>query len=242
MAAVITLRLFDGETPDIKAPTVLNAVATTAELFQLAGLEKANDWFTIHKLLGQPSATACLDIAAKLSEVQILLKAGDHLRLQMAMDALQEDALTDMLENYINATNHQNPKEHTPADGWAYVLWSSDEPDGVVAAVTELTIDEAIADIKTPKGHPVGVLAAWQVYRPNVASEVISALLSDLRLAGDLHVAERGTAGTATLGVIKDSIEAILIADELLVRSPWHFDVRLDNIATDSRPPHQTMG
>ncbi|MCS4090157.1 hypothetical protein [Rhizobium sp. BK176] len=228
MAASITLRLLDGETPDPRAKATVNGLADAADLFRIAGQEDANDWYTVHKSLGQPSATLCLEISSKLLEVRSLLTTGDERAARRVLDELADDALPDMLENYVNSTKHQNATAHTESDGWAYVLWSSGEPEAVIAAVTELTIDEALADMKASKGHPLGVLAAWQVYRPSVAAEKLSELLANLRLDGDLYVVERGTTGTATLGTIKDSIEAMLVADDLLVRSPWHFDEKFE--------------
>jgi hypothetical protein len=234
MAAAITLRLLDGETADPKATSTLNGLGDAADLFKIAGQEDANDWYTVHKSLGQPSATLCLEISVKLQEARALLKEGDQRSARRVLDGLVEDALPDMLENYVSSTKHQNPTTHTESDGWAYILWSSGEPDAVIAAVTELTIDEAITDIKAPRGHPLGVLAAWQVYRPSVAAEKLSELLADLRLDRDLYVVERGTSGTAALGTIKDSIESMLAAEDFLVLSPWHFDETVEVTAASN--------
>jgi hypothetical protein len=234
MAAAITLRLVDGETADPKASSTVNALGDAVDLFKAAGQEDANDWYTVHTLLGQPSTSLCLEISDKLLQVRTFLKSGDDRSARRVLDELVDDALPDMLESYVNSTKHQNPTAHSDADGWAYVLWSSGEPEAVIAAVTELTVGEAIADRKAPRGHPLGVLAAWQVYRPTEASEKLSELLAELRLDGDLYVAERGTNGTATLGNIKDSIEAMLVAEELLVRSPWHFDMEFETAAAET--------
>lgn len=231
MGAAITLKLLDGETSDPKSSSTVNALGEAADLFKIAGQEESNDWYTAHKLLGQPSASLCLEISAKLLDVRSQLRAGDERSARRILDGLVDDALPDMLENYLGATKSQNPTAHTESDGWAYILWSSGEPEAVIAAVTELTVDEAIADLKAPKGHPHGVLAAWQVYRPSEASEKLAELLAELRLDGDLYVVERGTSGTATLGAIKESIEAMFVAEGLLVQSPWHFDEKVESSA-----------
>jgi hypothetical protein len=233
MAVTITLQLFDADAPEIK-PATSNALATVAELFQEAGLEDSNEWYTIHKLFGQPSAWLCLRMGDKLLEARSCLSEGDAARARDILYELHDDALPEMLESYLNTTKHQNPTSHDEPDGWAYVLWSSDEPDGVIMAATELTIDEAIAHITTPRGHPLGVLAAWQVYRPEIAAKRISALYGDLRIDGDMYVVERGATGAATLGSIKDVIETMLVQEQLLVRSPWHFEERPDTTAPRS--------
>jgi hypothetical protein len=233
MGLSIVLDALDGTSRSLTATPVVNAFGTAAEVFRIAGGESASDWFTVHKLLGQPSSALCLEIGDFLSDAGQRLAAGDERAARSVFEDLHDRAVPDMIENYLNTTNHQKAASHSEADGWAYILWSSAEPDAVIAAVTELTVDEAISG-RGKRGHPLGVLAAWQVYRPEEVTRKVADLLSGLCLDADIHVVERGLNGTATLGMIKDTIEQMLVADDLLVPSPWHFDIGLEAVASST--------
>jgi len=225
--------LVSGEMPRPSA-ALLERVATVKDMFAAVAVGAANDWFTISKYLGHPSAELSRKAAASIHELHTATTLKDTARFSRASSFLTDEPIVEMLENYRASTAEgQQPQDEIE---WAFLLWSSSWRDTLVAGSCDGTIEEAAAEVsaENPDFDPYGVVAAWLVHDTERAFQDIDRVLTEFLVRDDgIYRIDPGEA--------KAKIDALLAATDNIVMSPWHVDAAPPNAApTPTTTPTST--
>lgn len=199
----------------------LTDLKRVAYMFDCAQAAHRPGWFLLAQNLGYPSHLLARAVTEKMSAAQIAIENGDKTALKNALDFLHDEAVVEMLDNYIELAKGIRVQ---PEQGFAYLAWTADDRPELAVGASSSSMPEILAELgsgdRVGRERNWGVLGAWLVHDPELAATKIAQMFEGegSRVAGSaVYVGERARAAT------KD-IEAMLISTSNLVLSPWHVD------------------
>lgn len=192
-----------------------------AYIFDVTQAAHRPGWFVQAQTIGNPSHVLARAVTETLTAAQAAITNRDEAALRNALDFLHDEAVTEMLENYITlAKGGSQPDE----DGFAYLAWTADHRPEITVGASSGNMAAILADLGSRSGiggrRTWGVLGAWLVHDPEMAQAHIDRMfeLKGTGIRGSTaYLHERAKEG------IKE-IEAMLISTDNLILSPWHVD------------------
>lgn len=181
-------------------------------------------WFLQAQNLGYPSHVLARAITEHMASAQIAIENDDWSALRKATDFLHDEAVVEMLDNYIGvAKGVPQPIEQ----GFAYLAWRKDGRDELAVGASSGSLPDILSGLgsrgSVSTGRNWGVLGAWLVHDPGSAEEEIARMAR-----GDWNVVSGSPAYIADRArqIIID-VESMLISTCNLILSPWHADDEL---------------
>jgi hypothetical protein len=196
--------------------THIRDLKNVAKIFDRAQGACSADWFRQSASIGHPSHLLARRITEALSSLHLHLVNGDQAKARSDLDFLHDEAVTEMLENWIAAFKGEKvPTER----GWAYLSWKSDHiysliPGADAGSMKEILEKLAVRFARREDNY--GLVAAWLVHDPEFAAETFRDLFAGY--------SDRNGAYSLDMGKMSGAMEAALLASDNLVLSPWHIE------------------
>jgi len=207
--------LSSGEMPP-STPETFAALNTIKGMFARIFVGDCYDWYTTSRLLGHPSAELSSQVAHRISDLRDAILRGDGTAFAENVNFLTDDFVDAMLDNYLDIA--ERAKHPVEEEGWAYILWSSKEPDALFIGAAGGYIEEVTYALRAPdpEGQPYGVLAAWLVHDAVDAYRSLAKRLAPYSLGGGFYRMD--------LGLAKHAVAETLSLSNNTVLSPWHVE------------------
>lgn len=185
------------------------------KIFNRAQAANFSDWFLQAFRMGHPSHLLARTVTETLATLQNCIARDDLSSLIACVDFLHDEAVVEMLENYIDLQKGQVQPLET---GWAYLVKINGD-SGLIVGAGDGTMYDAIHEISADnrkRSSDISLLGAWLVHDPQAAASAISEEFSG-------QINRRGRL-FANIARVTERIEGALMGSENLVLSPWHAD------------------
>ncbi|MNU27257.1 hypothetical protein D3C71_156430 [compost metagenome] len=196
--------------------THIRDLKNVAKIFDRAQGARSADWFRQSASIGHPSHLLARRITEALSSLHLNLVNDDQVKARSDLDFLHDEAVTEMLENWITAFKG----ERVPTErGWAYLSWKSDHICSLIPGADDGSMKEILESLAVRfarREDNYGLVAAWLVHDPQLATETFRELFAGYP--------DRNGAYSLDMGKMSSVMEAALLASDNLVLSPWHVE------------------
>jgi hypothetical protein len=213
IAVARTIDLILSGKPNERDQVHITDINHVGKIFDRSQAACFGDWFRQSASIGYPSHLLARRVTETLASLQRHLDGRDYSGAKNDLDFLHDEAVTEMLENWISVhKGERGPVER----GWAYLAWKSGRGDRVIPGVGNGNMTEILA--RLAKGDSrgesnYGLVRTWLVHDPASARDSLREV-----------IAERSGDSSLDLGRMSDEIEVALLQADNLVLSPWHVD------------------
>lgn len=211
--------ILQGDAMPASNDRLLQSLSIVKGLFSRVATGDKCEWFTVSRLLGHPSSILSNIASKRLAFVRAALIENKPTVFDEAVSRLYRDYIPEMLEYYLSMT--VKASHPIVEESWAYILWSSSEPDALHIGAAGGTVEHVLGRLRRehPDNDAYGILATWLVH------DAVDAY-RDIHQALDEHALGEGFF-RMNLGDAKFTVTRVLRRTNNLSHSPWHADQAL---------------
>lgn len=211
-----SLALIDSKDVPWQSEAHVNDLGLVSNMFARIYTADRGYWFSQSYAFGHPSHVISKLAAENLYRLRYGIARGDSEAVNETKAFLEREAVTDMIDTCINMGKGKMPPNE---QGWAYIAWSSDDPQVIAAGASDGYMGNILSEISSQNNKNArnyGPMAAWLVNDCKAADAVIAETFAQSVYRPGFYV--------TNLGWAKRQIEDALISTGNLVISPWHVD------------------